>query len=336
MNKFLITGGAGFIGSHLTEHLLALGHEVYVIDNLSTGSLNNIAHLKDNPKIHFVAGDVSESPDLEELVVSVNAIYHLAASVGVKNIMDNLVSSINNNIISTARLLEMASKYDKKILLTSTSEVYGKNSQKPSAESDDLRMGETIKSRWSYACSKALDEYLSLAYFNERNLPVTVVRLFNTVGERQTDAYGMVIPTFVKQALQGKPLTIYGDGKQSRCFVYVKDVVKAMQQLMDNENTNGEVYNIGSKEVISMEELADKIIDFTKSKSVKQYIPYDKAYKVGFEDAERREPNTDKIAKLLNFTPQSNINDIIAKVAQFYLTTTISEQNTERANVLVC
>lgn len=321
MNKFLITGGAGFIGSHLSEHLLALGYEVYVIDNLSTGSLVNIAHLQNNPKFHFVVGDVSESQELEQLVMSVDAIYHLAASVGVKNIMDNLVSSINNNIISTTRLLELASKYNKKFLLTSTSEVYGKTIQKPSTENDDLRMGETIKSRWSYACSKALDEYMSFAYFNERKLPVTVVRLFNTVGERQTDAYGMVIPTFVKQALRNEPITIYGDGKQSRCFGYVKDVVKTMQQLMDNENTSGEVYNIGSKEVISMEELADKIIDFTKSKSIKQYIPYNKAYKVGFEDAERREPNTDKIAKLLNFAPQNNIDDIISKVVQYYSTT---------------
>lgn len=321
MNKFLITGGAGFIGSHLSEHLLALGYEVCVIDNLSTGSVANITHLQNNPKFHFVVGDVSESQELEQLVMSADAIYHLAASVGVKNIMDNLVSSINNNIISTTRLLELASKYNKKFLLTSTSEVYGKTIQKPSAENDDLRMGETIKSRWSYACSKALDEYMSFAYFNERKLPVTVVRLFNTVGERQTDAYGMVIPTFIKQALRGEPITIYGDGKQSRCFGYVKDVVKTMQQLMDNENTNGEVYNIGSKEVISMEELADKIISFTKSKSVKQYIPYDKAYKVGFEDAERREPNTDKIAKLLNFAPQNNIDDIIAKVTQYCSTT---------------
>ncbi|MDO8512115.1 MAG: GDP-mannose 4,6-dehydratase [bacterium] len=317
MHKYLITGGAGFIGSHLAEHLLNLDHEVFAIDNLSTGSMTNIAHLEDNPMFHFVAGELSESPDLDRLVASVDAIYHLAASVGVKNIMDNLVSSIKNNIDSTAKLLEIASKYNKKILLTSTSEVYGKNSQKPSAENDDLRMGETIKSRWSYACSKALDEYLSFAYFNERKLPVTVVRLFNTVGERQTDAYGMVIPTFIKQALRNESLTIHGDGKQSRCFIYVKDVVKAMQLLMDNEQTNGEVYNIGSKQVITIEELADKIIDYTRSKSIKLFIPYNEAYKVGFEDAERREPNTDKIEKLLNFAPQSNIDNIITKVTKY-------------------
>lgn len=332
MNKFLITGGAGFIGSHLAEHLLSLGYTVFAIDNLSTGSLANIAFLENNPNFHFFSGDISESPDLENLISSVDAVYHLAASVGVKNIMDNLVSSINNNIVSTARLLEIASKHNKKILLTSTSEVYGKNSQKPSAENDDLRMGETIKSRWSYACSKALDEYLSFAYFNERNLPVTVVRLFNTVGERQTDAYGMVIPTFIKQALQNRPLTIHGDGKQSRCFIYVKDVVTAMQQLMEKNETNGEVYNIGSKQVITIEALADKIIDYTESKSIKQYIPYNEAYKVGFEDAERREPNIDKITKLLNFAPQNSIDDIIVKVTQFYQTTSVSMPNMEQVD----
>lgn len=316
MTKAVITGGAGFIGSHLAEYLLGLGQEVWVIDNLSTGRRSNIAPFEGNPRFHFINADVRDSLRMSGLMAQADVAYHLAASVGVKHIMDNLVASIQNNIEGTASVLEAASVDGKKVLVVSTSEVYGKSTEKPSQEDDDLRMGHTIKSRWSYACSKALDEYMAFAYYHERQLPVTVVRLFNTVGDRQTDAYGMVIPTFVRQALQGEPLTIHGDGEQSRCFVYVKDVVKALHQLMEHPGAEGQVHNIGNTEVVTISELAGRIIAQLSSTSKKKFIPYQDAYRAGFEDAHRREPDISKIKALIGFAPQYSLDDIIRLVAE--------------------
>ncbi len=316
MSKILITGGAGFIGSHLVDRLLGQGNEVYVLDNLSTGSLNNLSHVKNNPRLHTLVGSVTDRGVLDPLVQEVDEVFHLAASVGVKHIMDNLVASIQNNIEGTVAVLEAASAYKKKVLLTSTSEVYGKISTEPSSETDDLRMGETIMSRWSYACSKALDEYLAFSYYHERNLPVVVVRLFNTVGDRQTNAYGMVIPTFVEQALLGQDLTVHGTGEQSRCFAYVGDVTWALQALMEKEEAVGEVFNIGSTEHVTMLELADLVIRLTGSSSSKVLVPYEEAYKKGFEDAHSRRPNIDKIHSFIGFEPQHSLVDIIQIVAK--------------------
>ena len=310
MKRVLITGGAGFIGSHLAERLLQKGAEVHVIDNFSTGSAENLSHI-DSSHLQLTEGDVRDTELLNQVMESVDEVYHLAASVGVKHIMDNLVASIHNNIAGTEAVLEAASKSGKRVLLTSTSEVYGKSSDEPSREDDDLRMGETIKSRWSYACSKALDEYLAFAYYHERQLPVTIVRLFNTVGERQTSKYGMVLPTFIRQALRGDPLTIHGGGEQSRCFGYVKDVAWGLERLMNTPDAIGEVYNIGSPEQVTITELADRVIEATRSTSVKTYIPYAQAYKPGFDDAARRQPNIDKVKHAIGFEPQHTLDDII-------------------------
>lgn len=314
MKKVLITGGAGFVGSALAERLLAQQYEVHVIDDLSTGSLSNIAKARQSPHFHYYIDTVVNKELLEKIVPQVDVIYHLAASVGVKLIVAKLIDSIKNNVWGTETILEVADQYRKKVLLTSSSEVYGRSNAEPFRETDDLRMGPTIKSRWSYACSKALDEYLGFAYFLEKQLPVTVVRLFNTVGERQTDAYGMVVPTFVKQALTGQPLSIYGTGQQSRCFCHVQDVVEALQALMEHPLSAGEVYNIGSTEEITIEALADRVIAITGSSSKKQYIPYAKAYKVGFDDIQRRVPNITKAHELIGFTPHLRIDDIIRRV----------------------
>src|SRR3989344_7319363 len=312
MNKALITGGAGFIGSHLAEHLLANGNEVFILDNLSTGSLANLSAFTPHERLHMHIGEVTNRALLYPLIDKVDCIYHLAASVGVKNIMDNPISSVTNNIDSTIAVLEAGSKAGKKVLLTSTSEVYGKGGLAPSTAMDDLRMGDTTKSRWSYACSKALDEYLAFAYAYERDAAVTVVRLFNTVGDRQTDAYGMVIPTFIKQALQGIPITIFGDGTQSRCFAYVKDVVWALHKLMEHPSSINNIYNIGSTEKVTMNELADAIIAATNSQSQKIHIPYQQAFKKGFEDAASRYPDISKIQNLIGFVPHHSLADIIA------------------------
>lgn len=314
MNKVLITGGAGFVGSTLAERLLQQNYEVHVIDDLSTGSLDNIAKARQFPHFYYYIDTVTNKQLLQKIVPQVDVVYHLAASVGVKLIVDKLIDSIKNNVWGTEVVLEVADQYRKKVLLTSSSEVYGRSSNEPFHEADDLKMGPTIKSRWSYACSKALDEYLGFAYFLERQLPVTVVRLFNTVGERQTDAYGMVVPTFVKQALANEPLSIYGTGQQSRCFCHVSDVVEALQALMEHAESAGEVYNIGSTEEITIDALADRIIAITSSSSQKRYIPYAEAYKVGFDDIQRRVPNINKAHELVGFKPRLQIDDIIRRV----------------------
>lgn len=326
MIRALVTGGAGFIGSHLVELLLKEGQEVYVLDNLLTGSLNNLKAVQDHPLLHVTVGSASDRALLKTLIPRVDYVYHLAASVGVKHIMDHLISSIQNNIDSTVAVLEVASQCNKKVLLTSSSEVYGKSNEEPSRETDSLRMGETVNTRWSYACSKALDEYLAFAYLYERGLPVTIARLFNTVGDRQSAAYGMVLPTFIHQALLGEPLTIHGDGTQSRCFIYVKDVVSALHALMQNDKANGQVFNIGGTELVTVSQIADRIIALTGTKSEKQYIPYAEAYKKGFEDTFRRQPNIEKIKNLIDFEPRYTLNDILGTIIDSVKEATPSRQ----------
>jgi UDP-glucose 4-epimerase len=314
MNRVLITGGAGFIGSHLAELLLAEGHSVQALDDLSSGSLANIVQLRRNPEFRFRQGSILDMALVTEAVHEVDVIYHLAASVGVKLVVARQIASIRNNVRGTDNILAAASAAGKKVLLTSTSEVYGRGDREIFSEKDDLAMGLTTKGRWSYACSKALDEYLAFAFRREHGLPVTVVRLFNTVGERQSSHYGMVLPTFVKQALAQEALTIHGDGRQSRCFCYVGDVVRALRQLMEHPASDGEIYNIGATESITIEELADRVIRLTESTSAKVYVPYAEAYAPGFEDVTKRVPDILKIQRLIGFRPSLNLDGIIARL----------------------
>lgn len=310
----LITGGAGFIGSHLAEYLLRKGDDVTVIDDLSTGSVANIDHLKSSPRLHYRVDSILRKGVLAELVDRADVIYHLAASVGVKLVVDRVLDSIDNNVRGTEYVLELASKKKKKVLIASTSEVYGRGNRASFSERDDLMMGPTTIGRWAYACGKAMDEYLAFAYASERGLPVTVVRLFNTVGERQSDAYGMVVPTFVRQALTGEPLTVFGTGKQSRCFCHVGDVVWALHKLMEHPESDGQVYNVGSNESVTIDELADRVIAITGSASSKTYIPYEQAYGEGFEDIDRRVPNIEKVRSLIGFQPTKSLDEIILAV----------------------
>ncbi len=321
MAKVLITGGAGFIGSHLSEELLKLGEEVFVIDDLSTGSIENIEHLKNNPKFHYTIDTIKNEPLLAELVDRCDVVYHLAAAVGVKLIIESPVNTIETNIYGTELVLKCANKKKKKVMVASTSEVYGKNNNVPFKEDYDVVLGSTKNGRWSYACSKAIDEFLALAYWREKKLPVVVVRFFNTVGPRQTGRYGMVIPNFVKQALLGHPITVYGDGKQSRSFTYVGDVVKGITELMNNPKAIGEVFNIGHGKEITISELADLVKKITNSKSEIVYIPYDKAYEEGFEDMHRRSPDISKINKLIGYKPTMDIKEILEKVVEYFLST---------------
>lgn len=316
MKKILITGGAGFIGSHLATRLLQQGAAVIALDDLSTGSRDNLADLEAISGFKFIEGTACDSGIVESLMRQVDEVYHLAASVGVRRIVGDLVASIKNTVQATEVVLEMAARHKRRVLLTSTSEVYGRSAGDRSFnENDDLRMGPTIKTRWSYACSKALDEYLAFAYYHERELPVTVVRLFNTVGERQSAAYGMVLPTFVKQALADQPLSVYGDGQQSRCFAHVSEVVKVLQALMNHPRAVGEVYNVGSEEEITIEALADRVISLLGSNSSKTFHKYADVYPEAFEDIDRRVPDVSKLKALLGFTPQLALNDIIRSVA---------------------
>ncbi|MEM9492368.1 MAG: GDP-mannose 4,6-dehydratase, partial [Myxococcota bacterium] len=294
--RALITGGAGFIGSHLTEHLLELGHKVSIIDDLSTGSRDNIRHLEDRDDVHVVIDTVANESAVSELVDQADVIFHLAAAVGVQLIVKSPVHTIETNVHGTEVVLRCATKNKKPVLIASTSEVYGKSKDLPFREDGDLVMGPSSKGRWSYACSKALDEFLGLAYWREKQVPTVVVRLFNTVGPRQTGRYGMVIPRFVKQALAGKPLTVYGDGSQTRCFLNVRDVITTMPKLMASPETIGQVFNLGSREEISILDLAKRIKKLTESDSEILFIPYDEAYEEGFEDMPRRVPSTDKAA----------------------------------------
>jgi UDP-glucose 4-epimerase len=316
--RVLITGGAGFIGSHLSEAYLQRGDEVFVIDDLSTGSIENIRHLKDDPRFHYTIDSIHNQPVIAELVDQCDVIFHLAAAVGVKLIVESPVRTIENNVHGTEVVLSLANKKKKKVLVASTSEVYGLSSEVPFREDGNLVMGATNKGRWSYACSKAIDEFLALAYWREKKLPTIVVRLFNTVGPRQTGQYGMVIPTFVKQALAGRPITVYGSGKQSRCFCYVGDVVGALVRLMDTEDSVGEVFNIGSNQEISILDLAERVKELTDSDSEIVFVPYDEAYEEGFEDMPRRIPDTSKVNKLVGFKPEKRLDEILQAVIEFH------------------
>jgi len=316
--RVLITGGAGFIGSHLADAYLQRGDEVLVIDDLSTGTIDNIQHLKSNPKFHYKIDSVHNQPVTAELVDQCDVVFHLAAAVGVKLIVESPVRTIETNVRGTEVVLALANKKQKRVLVASTSEVYGLSADVPFREDGNLVMGATTKGRWSYACSKAIDEFLALAYWREKKLPTTIVRLFNTVGPRQTGRYGMVIPTFVKQALAGRPITVYGDGKQTRCFGYVGDVVGALIKLMDTTESIGQVFNIGSTEEISILQLAEKVKELTQSTSEIVFVPYDDAYEEGFEDMPRRVPDITKINQLVGFKPEMTLNGILETVISFH------------------
>lgn len=309
--KALVTGGAGFIGSHLCERLLADGSEVAVIDDLSTGRSSNIEGIMDDPGFTFVEASVRNAAALEPLVKKCDVIFHLAAAVGVQLIVDKPVQTIETNIHGTEVVLEIANKYKRRVLLASTSEVYGKSEDVPFGEDDDMLLGSTKFSRWSYACSKAIDEFLGFAYHDEYGLEVIVARLFNTIGPRQVGRYGMVVPRFIELALKNEPLMIYGTGQQSRCFGYVGDVVEGLVGLMDCGNAGGRVYNIGSDEEITIEALADKIIAKTESKSEKQFISYEQAYGRAFDDMERRVPSLARMKEVTGFQPKTNLDETL-------------------------
>jgi UDP-glucose 4-epimerase len=317
MQRVLITGGAGFIGSHLAESLVTEGKEVFVIDDLSTGSLANIAHLRDNPNFHFTKGSILNSTDLEPLVDQVDFIYHFAAAVGVELVVRSPVFTIENNVRGTENILTAAAKCKTGLLLTSTSEVYGKSERESFREDDDLLIGPPTFGRWSYACSKLLDEFLALAYWHEKKMPVFVVRLFNTVGQRQTGRYGMVVPRFVQAALRDEPITIHGDGKQTRCFCHVTDVVRALVALPKQPRAVGQVYNIGSTEEVSILALARRVKELAESRSELRLIPYDQAYAKGFEDMRRRVPSIDKIYQLVGWRPTKSLDEILRLMIEF-------------------
>jgi UDP-glucose 4-epimerase len=316
--RVLITGGAGFIGSHLADAYLDRGDEVLVIDDLSTGTIENIRHLKNNPRFHYTIDSVHNQPVTAELIDQSDIVVHLAAAVGVKLIVESPVRTIETNVRGTEVVLALANKKKKRVMIASTSEVYGLSADVPFREDGNLVMGATTKGRWSYACSKAIDEFLALAYWREKKLPTTIVRLFNTVGPRQTGRYGMVIPTFVKQALAGRPITVYGNGKQTRCFGFVGDVVGALIKLMDRSDSVGQVYNIGSNEEISIFELAKKVKELTNSDSEIVFLPYDEAYEEGFEDMPRRVPDITKINQLVGFLPEMTLDGILQSVISFH------------------
>jgi UDP-glucose 4-epimerase len=314
MPRSLITGGAGFVGSHLAEELLQRGDEVFVIDDLSTGRIDNIEPLKRYPKFHYVIDSVHNEPVLAECIDRCDIVYHLAAAVGVKLIVESPVNTIETNVHGTEVVLKLANKKKKKVLITSTSEVYGKSTSVPFREDQDLVLGPTTKGRWSYACSKAIDEFLAIAYWHEKRLPVIIVRLFNTVGPRQTGRYGMVIPNFVQQALNNEPITVYGDGEQSRAFGYVGDIVRALADLARHPQAVGEVFNIGNTMEITMNALAERIRQMTGSTSQIVHIPYDRAYEQGFEDMPRRVPDISKIQRLTGYQPSVQLDEILERV----------------------
>ena len=316
--RVLITGGAGFVGSHLSEALLQRGDEVFVLDNLSTGSIDNIAHLKADPRFHYTIDSVTNEPLLAEMIDTCDVVVHLAAAVGVKLIVEAPVHTIETNVHGTEVVLKHANKKKKLVLIASTSEVYGKSAEVPFREDADLVLGPSEKHRWAYACSKLIDEFLALAYWKERKLPVVIVRLFNTVGPRQTGQYGMVIPNFVRQALAGQPITVFGDGSQSRSFTYVGDVVHAMVALINEPAAVGHVFNIGHGAEISMNALAEKVKSLTSSPSEVVHIPYDQAYESGFEDMPRRVPDTAKLQALIGFRPTVELDEILTRVIESY------------------
>jgi UDP-glucose 4-epimerase len=316
--RVLITGGAGFVGSHLSEALLERGDDVAVLDNLSTGSIDNIAHLKSHPRFRYTIDAVENEPLLAELIDAADVVVHLAAAVGVKLIVEQPVHTIETNVHGTEVVLRHANKKKKLVLIASTSEVYGKSMAIPFREDADLVLGPTSKHRWAYACSKLIDEFLALAYWKERKLPVIIVRLFNTVGPRQTGQYGMVIPNFVRQALAGQPITVFGDGTQSRSFTYVGDVVRAMVALIDERRAIGQVFNIGNGAEITINDLAARIKTLTGSSSDIVRIPYDQAYESGFEDMPRRVPDISRIAALVGYKPTVELDEILERVIESF------------------
>ena len=316
--RVLITGGAGFVGSHLADALLQRGDEVFVLDDLSTGSIDNIAQFKPHPRFHYTIDSVSNEPLLAEMIDTCDTVVHLAAAVGVKLIVEAPVHTIETNVHGTEVVLKHANKKKKLVLIASTSEVYGKSAAVPFNEEADLVLGPTAKHRWAYACSKLIDEFLALAYWKERKLPVIIVRLFNTVGPRQTGQYGMVIPNFVRQALAGQPITVFGDGTQCRSFTYVGDVVRAMVALINEPSAVGHVFNIGTGGEISINDLAEKVKALTGSSSEIVRIPYERAYEAGFEDMPRRVPDLTKIQKLIGYEPTVDLDEILAKVIESF------------------
>lgn len=318
--RVLITGGGGFIGSHLSDALLARGDNVHILDDLSTGSIENFRHLRDHPNFEYTIDSCDNMQVAAELVDEADVIYHLAAAVGVELIVESPVRTIETNVHCTEVVLSLASKKHTPVLVASTSEVYGKSTDLPFREDGNLVMGATDKGRWSYACSKAIDEFLALAYWKERKLPTTVVRLFNTVGPRQTGQYGMVIPKFVRSALSGRDLHVYGDGQQSRCFCHVGDVVTGLMGLMDDQANVGRVYNIGSNEEITIQALAEKVVDFCDSKSSIVSLSYEEAYEEGFEDMMRRVPDTSRINEAIGWAPTRSLEDILADIVEYETT----------------
>ncbi|HEY7171370.1 MAG TPA: GDP-mannose 4,6-dehydratase [Vicinamibacterales bacterium] len=316
--RALITGGAGFIGSHLAEALLAAGHEVLIIDNLSTGSIDNVAHLKGRAGFTYHIDSITNEPLLAELIDRADVVFHFAAAVGVKLIVEQPVHTIETNVHGTEIVLKHANKKKKLVVIASTSEVYGKSEDVPFREDADLVMGPTPKHRWAYACSKAIDEFLALAYWKERKLPVIIVRFFNTVGPRQTGQYGMVIPNFVRQALANEPITVFGDGTQSRAFTHVADVVRALTQLVQQPSAIGQVVNIGSTQEIRILDLAHRVREIAGSSSPIKLVPYDEAYESGFEDMPRRVPDLRKIAAMIGYQAQYSLDDILTQVIEYF------------------
>jgi len=327
--RALITGGAGFIGSHLAERLLGLEHDVTIVDDLSTGSVENIARLKSNVRFEYHLDTIFNRQLLAELVDLADVVFHLAAAVGVRRIVEYPVRTIETNVRGSELILEMAAKKQKRVLITSTSEVYGKSTKLPFSERDDLVFGSTYNCRWSYACSKAIDEFLALAYYREKKLPVTIVRLFNTAGPRQTGQYGMVLPTFVRQALSGEAVTVFGTGEQSRCFGHVDDVIEGILACVTSAQTVGEIFNLGNTEQVTMKALAARIIAATGSKSPIRYVPYSQAYGEGFEDMEHRIPDISKAHACFGYTPKRSLDEIISAVIEY-----IQQQKTLKGSVL--
>jgi UDP-glucose 4-epimerase len=316
--RSLITGGAGFIGSHLAEELLRRGEEVLVIDDLSTGSIENIEHLKEYGNFSYAIDTVQNRHLMAELVDKADVVFHLAAAVGVRLIIDSPVRTIETNIGGTELVLDLASKKSKKVVVVSTSEVYGKASTVPFREGDDLVFGPTVKGRWSYACSKAIDEFLALAYWKEKRVPVVITRLFNTIGPRQTGRYGMVVPNFVQQALSGQPITVFGEGTQSRCFTWVGDVVRAVIDLAQHSEAVGQVFNVGSERETRIADLAVTVKELTQSRSEIVFVPYGQAYEEGFEDMHRRVPDLTKIRRLTGYRPTLDLEEMLQEIIEYY------------------
>ncbi len=316
--RYLITGGAGFIGSHLADALIAQGHSVLAMDDFSTGRHENIAHLEGHPLFNIVCADIADEAIVRDCVAGADRVYHLASAVGVRLVVEQPVRTIETIVHGTSVVLKACSRYRKPVLVTSTSEVYGKSSKVPFSEDDDLVIGPSYRRRWGYACSKALDEFLAMAYWHHSHVPVVITRLFNTVGPRQTGQYGMVLPRFVQQALKDEPLTVYGDGSQTRCFCHVKDVVDGLMRLMELPAARGQVFNIGNNEEVSIRDLAERVIRLTGSRSTIKLVPFEDAYGSDFEDMQRRLPDLSKIRSVVGYHPRYSLDNIIRDIVEYY------------------